>query len=57
MRLILLGASGMVGAGALREALEALEVEAVLASGGARAAWRTRSCGSCSCPTCSTSQP
>jgi uncharacterized protein YbjT (DUF2867 family) len=33
MRLILLGASGMVGAGALREALEAPEVEAVLSVG------------------------
>jgi hypothetical protein len=33
MRLILLGASGMVGAGALREALAAPEVEAVLSVG------------------------
>jgi hypothetical protein len=33
MRLILLGASGMVGAGALREALAAPEVEAVLGVG------------------------
>ncbi|MBY0395698.1 MAG: hypothetical protein K2X91_04400, partial [Thermoleophilia bacterium] len=33
MKLILLGASGMVGAGALREALAAPEVEAVLSVG------------------------
>jgi uncharacterized protein YbjT (DUF2867 family) len=33
MKLILLGASGMVGAGALREALEAPEVETVLSIG------------------------
>jgi uncharacterized protein YbjT (DUF2867 family) len=33
MRIILFGASGMVGAGALREALEAPEVEAVLSVG------------------------
>ena len=33
MKIILLGASGMVGAGALREALQASEVEAVLSIG------------------------
>jgi putative NADH-flavin reductase len=38
MKIILLGASGMVGAGALREALAASEVEAVLSVG-------RRSCG------------
>lgn len=38
MRLILFGATGMVGAGALREALDAADVEAVLSVG-------RRSCG------------
>jgi putative NADH-flavin reductase len=36
MKIILLGASGMVGAGALREALDASEVDSVLSVGRRR---------------------
>jgi hypothetical protein len=51
MKLILFGATGMVGSGALREALADPGVEAVLAV-GRRYVWgdASRNCGSCCCP-------